>query len=179
MTTKTSGGFRGLLWVSVALCTLGIVVAGYLVTKRFTGGSLACTRWAQCDVVNNSMYSQIYGVPICVIGLAGYLFLLGLTFTAMWTEGRAHRQILLLSFVLSLGGVGFSAYLTYLEIYVIEALCAWCVASAVIITGLAVVAGFAVRIAPQHRAQIAPATGRRWRPLPQGVAHGRKADGRD
>jgi len=152
MTTKISGGFRGLLWASAALCGLGIVVAGYLVTKRFTGGSLACTRWAQCDVVNNSVYSQIHGVPISGIGLAGYLVLLALAFAAMWTEGRTQRQILLLSFVLSLGGVGFSAYLTYLEIYVIEALCAWCVASAIVITVLAIVAGFAIRLAPQQEA---------------------------
>lgn len=148
MTTKRSGGFRGLLWASVALCGLGIVVAGYLVTKRFTGGSLACTRWAQCDVVNNSVYSQIYGVPISVIGLAGYLFLLALAFAALWAEGRRQRQLLLLSLVLSLVGVGFSAYLTYLEVYVIEALCAWCVASAVIITVLAIVAAVSIRLAP-------------------------------
>ena len=150
MTTKASGGFRGLLWTSAGLCGLGILVAGYLVTKRFTGGSLACTRWAQCDVVNNSVYSQIYGVPISVIGLAGYLVLLALAFAAMWTEGRTQRQILLVSFVLSLGGVGFSAYLTYLEIYVIEALCAWCVASAIIITVLAIVTAVTIRVAPQN-----------------------------
>ena len=150
MTTRTSGAVRGLLWASVALCGLGIVVAGYLVTKRFTGGSLACTRWAQCDVVNNSMYSQIYGVPISVIGLAGYLVLLALALAAMWTKGPTQRKILALSFVLSLGGVGFSAYLTYLEIYVIEALCAWCVASAIIISVLAIVAAVTIRVAPQH-----------------------------
>jgi len=152
MTTQTSEGFRGLLWVSVVLCAFGIVVAGYLVTKRFTGGSLACTRWAQCDVVNNSVYSQIYGVPICVIGLAGYLLLFALAFAAMWTEGRMQRQLLLLSFVLSLVGVAFSAYLTYLEIYVIEALCAWCVASAVIITLLAIVTVVSLRLAPPRDA---------------------------
>lgn len=141
-----------MLWASAALCGLGIVVAGYLVTKRFTGGSLACTRWAQCDVVNNSVYSQIQGVPISVIGLVGYLVLLALAFAARWTQGRAQRRILVLSFVLALGGVGFSAYLTYLEVYVIEALCAWCVASAVIITVLAVIAGFAIRLAPRREA---------------------------
>lgn len=143
MATKTSRGFRGLLWATVVLSGLGIFVSGYLVTKRFTGGSLACTRWAQCDVVNNSVYSQISGVPISVIGLAGYLLLLALAFAALWTEGRTQRQILLLSFVLSLVGVGFSAYLTYLEIYVIEALCAWCVASAIIIALLFVSNGLA------------------------------------
>lgn len=152
MATKTSTAFRGLLWATVVLCGLGNFVAGYLVTKRFTGGSLACTRWAQCDVVNNSVYSQIHGVPVSVIGLAGYLLLLALAFGALWTQGRAQRRILLLSFVCSLVGVGFSVYLTYLEIYVIEALCAWCVASAVIITVLALVTGVAMRLAAPHEA---------------------------
>jgi len=152
MATKTSRGFHVLLWVTVVLSGLGIFVSGYLVAKRFTGGSLACTRWAQCDVVNNSVYSQIYGVPVCVIGLAGYLLLLTLAFAALWTEGRTQRQILLLGFVFSVVGVGFSAYLSYLEIYVIEALCAWCVASAVIIALLAIVTAVTIRFAAQKEA---------------------------
>lgn len=147
---------RWLLWASVGLSGLGIYVSGYLVTKRFTGGSLACTRWAQCDVVNNSVYSQLYGVPVSVIGLAGYLLLLALALAALGTAGRTQHRILLLSLPLSLGGVGFSAYLTYLEIYVIEALCAWCVASAVIITLLFVISGLAAwRSSPaQDRAEV-------------------------
>jgi uncharacterized membrane protein len=131
----------------VVLSGLGIYISGYLVTKRFTGGSLACTRWAQCDVVNNSVYSQIYGVPVCVVGLAGYLLLLALALAALWTTGCTHRRILLLSLVLSVGGVGFSVYLTYLEIYVIEALCTWCVTSAIVITLLAVITAVTIRLA--------------------------------
>jgi uncharacterized membrane protein len=143
MGNQTSKAFRWLIWVSAILAGLGIFVSGYLVSKRFTGGSLPCTRWAQCDVVNNSVYSQLLGVPVSAIGLAGYLLLLGLALAALWTAGRTQRQILLLGLLLSLGGVGFSAYLTYLEIYVIEALCAWCVASAIIITLLFVSNGLA------------------------------------
>ena len=139
MTQKASHGFRMVLWAPVVLSGLGIFISGYLVIKRFTGGSLACSRWAQCDVVNNSVYSQFYGMPVSVLGLAGYLLLLALALAALWTTGCTQRRILLLSLVLSVGGVGFSVYLTYLEIYVIEALCAWCVASAIVITLLAVV----------------------------------------
>ena len=146
MTQKASQGFRMLLWASVGLSGLGIFISGYLVTKRFTGGSLACSRWAQCDVVNNSVYSQFYGVPVSVLGLAGYLLLLALALAALWTTGCAQRRILLLSLVLSVGGVGFSVYLTYLEIYVIEALCAWCVASAIVITLLAIITAVTIRL---------------------------------
>jgi uncharacterized membrane protein len=129
---------RPWLWVSAVLCGLGIVVSGYLASKRLTGGSLACSRWAQCDVVNSSIYAKFLGIPVSFIGLAAYLLLLALTLAALWTAGRTQRQMLLLSLLFSIGGVGFSVYLTYIEIYVIEALCSWCVASAIIITLLAV-----------------------------------------
>ncbi|RPI07665.1 MAG: vitamin K epoxide reductase family protein [Zetaproteobacteria bacterium] len=145
MPQETPQGLRPLLWTSVILSSVGIVISGYLVVKRFTGGNLVCTRWADCDVVNNSVYSQLFGVPVSAIGLVGYLALLGLAIAALWTHGRARHQILLLTLFLSLGGVGFSAYLTYLEIYVIEALCSWCVASAVVIMLLAIVMAVASR----------------------------------
>lgn len=145
MPQETPQGLRPLLWTSVILSSVGIVISGYLVIKRFTGGNLVCTRWADCDVVNNSVYSQLFGVPVSAIGLVGYLALLGLAVAALWTHGGARHQILLLTLLLSLGGVGFSAYLTYLEIYVIEALCSWCVASAVVIMLFFLVSALAVR----------------------------------
>jgi uncharacterized membrane protein len=129
------------LWAPVALAGLGVLVSGYLSVKRFTGGSLACTRWAECDVVNNSVYAKIYGVPVAFIGLAGYLLLLGLALAALQATGSGQRRLLTLGFALALGGVGFSAYLTYLEIFVIEAICIWCVTSALLITLLALVGG--------------------------------------
>ena len=126
------------LWLSTVLCGFGIVVSGYLASKRLTGGSLACTRWAQCDAVNNSLYSKFLGIPVSFIGLVAYGVLLALAVAALRTDGRVQRQLLLLSLLSSIGGVGFSVYLTYIEIYVIEALCSWCVASAIIITLLAI-----------------------------------------
>jgi uncharacterized membrane protein len=152
MRKRAPQGPRTLLWASVVLSCLGIAISGYLVTKRFTGGNLACTRWADCDVVNNSVYSQLFGVPVSAIGLVGYLALLGLAIAAIRTHGPRRRQILLASAVMSLGGVGFSAYLTYLEIYVIEALCSWCVASAIVITLLAIQHLVSLRSAPRQNA---------------------------
>jgi uncharacterized membrane protein len=129
----------------VALSAGGALVSGYLSVKRFTGGSLACTRWAECDVVNNSVYAVFYGVPVAFIGLAGYLVLMGLAMAALQTEGTTQRRLLTLGLLLSLGGFGFSVYLTYLELYVIEAICVWCVASAVLITLLTIVSGINLR----------------------------------
>jgi uncharacterized membrane protein len=133
---------QGWLWAPVVLSLLGIFVSGYLSAKRLTGGSLACSRWAQCDTVNNSAYAKIAGVPVAFIGLAGYLVLLGLAVAALQTWGPAHRRLLATSFVLALAGVGFSAYLTYVELFVIQAVCNWCVSSAILITLLAIVGGF-------------------------------------
>jgi uncharacterized membrane protein len=135
----------------VVLSALGVLVSGYLSLKRFTGGSLACTRWAECDVVNNSIYAKISGVPVAFIGLAGYLVLLGLALAALRSSGVAQRRLLTSSFLLALGGVGFSAYLTYLELYVIEAICVWCVVSAILITLLGITSGLDLWRGAQQR----------------------------
>jgi uncharacterized membrane protein len=145
---------RGFLWASVVLSGLGVLASGYLSIKRFTGGSLACSRWAQCDVVNNSLYAKINGVPVSFIGLAGYLLLLGLALAALESDGGARRRLVTTSFVLALGGVAFSAYLTYIELYVIEAICSWCVASAIIITLLAIVGGVNTWRTARGRARV-------------------------
>jgi uncharacterized membrane protein len=140
----TAGEFRasrGWLWAPVIFSALGILVSGYLSVKRLTGGNLACSRWAECDVVNNSVYAKIYGVPVAFIGLAGYLVLLGLALAALTASGLARRRLLTAGFVLALGGFAFSGYLTYIELFVLQALCNWCVASATLITLLTVVGG--------------------------------------
>ena len=151
MTDERKPGGQGRLWAPVVLSLLGIFVSGYLSVKRLTGGSLVCSRWAQCDTVNNSVYAKISGVPVAFIGLAGYLVLLGLAVAALQTWGPTHRRLLAISFVLALGGVGFSAYLTYIELFVIEAVCNWCVATAILITLLAILGGTKLwRKSPQH-----------------------------
>ena len=141
MKDEEARGSQTWLWAPVALSAGGALVSGYLGVKRLTGGNLACTRWAECDVVNNSVYAKIYGVPVAFIGLAGYLVLMCLAVAALQTEGATQRRLLTLGFLLALGGFGFSVYLTYLELYVIEAICVWCVISAILITLLTLLSG--------------------------------------
>ncbi len=144
------------LWAPVLLSAFGVLVSGYLSVKRFTGGSLACTQWADCDLVNNSVYAKFYGVPVALIGLAGYLILMGLAMAALQTEGAFQRHLLALGFLLALGGFGFSVYLTYLEFFVIEAICIWCVISAILITLLAIVGGINLRRTAQEPLDTSP-----------------------
>ncbi len=155
--SQTAEKGQGWLWAPVCLSVLGIFVAGYLSLKRFTGGSLVCTRWAQCDVVNNSLYAKLYGVPVAFIGLAGYLVLLALAIAAFQSDDGMRRRLIGLGFLLSLGGLAFSSYLTYLEVYVIQAICSWCVSSAIIITLLTILGGVNVWRTSPGRTKASPA----------------------
>ncbi len=158
MTQAASEKGQGWLWAPLFLSTLGVLVAGYLSLKRFTGGSLVCSRWAQCDTVNNSLYAKFYGVPVAFIGLAGYLVLLALAIATLRADGGLQRRLIGLGLLLSLGGFAFSVRLTYLEVYVIQAICSWCVASAVIITLLTLVGAVNLWRTAPGRTKTSPAS---------------------
>jgi uncharacterized membrane protein len=122
-----------IFWGTLALTILGTADAVYLLIFKLTGNSRMCLGNGGCHNVNFSPYSEIYGIPVSVFGISAYLAILCILFL----EGRlkiAKEYGPLAIFGISLGGVAFSIYLTYLEIYVIHALCPFCVASAVIIT---------------------------------------------
>ena len=80
-----------------------------------------------CETVAKSSYSHILGINVSIIGLAGWLLILG---TVLWGNDYARLG----GFLFTLGGFGFSIYLTYLEIWKIEAICQWCVANATLMT---------------------------------------------
>jgi uncharacterized membrane protein len=115
---------RAIAFVAV----LGIGVATYITIADSGGGHPTCLAGGTgCQTVAESSYSHIAGVNISIFGVVGYILLLASAFFA----NDAAR---LGGFAVSLGGFGFSVYLTYLEIWKIEAICQWCVASAVLMT---------------------------------------------
>jgi uncharacterized membrane protein len=83
-----------------------------------------------CERVQSSTYAKVAGLPVALLGLAGYLAI-----TAALVAPGQRAQ--LAAAALAVTGFGFSAYLTYLELFVIHAICQWCVASAVLLTMLA------------------------------------------
>ena len=92
-----------------------------------------CLGNGDCSTVNSSRFSVIYGIPVSLLGMIAYLaifILLALELRKILTRENSN----LLVFGLSLVGVLFSAYLTYIELYVIHAVCPFCVVSAVVIT---------------------------------------------
>jgi uncharacterized membrane protein len=128
-----------LLWGSIILTIAGALDAIYLLIFKLTGNSQMCLGNGGCHNVNFSPYSVIYGIPVSVFGISAFLAILCI----LVLEGRlkiAKEYGPLAIFGISLGGVIFSIYLTYLELYVIHAVCPFCVASAIIIILLFILA---------------------------------------
>jgi uncharacterized membrane protein len=125
-----------------AVCLIGIGVAGYLTYTHYEGLKVLCLSSGGCETVQQSVYSKLAGVPVAVLGLAGYIGIL-LSLFVRNDLGRAA------GFGLALVGFLFSAYLTYREIFTIKAICQWCVSSAILMTILVILTGIrAVRAEP-------------------------------
>jgi uncharacterized membrane protein len=122
---------RRLSLAVAALTVVGAAIAGYLTWVHYAGIDPYCVGGTGgCERVQSSPYAELAGVPVAVIGLAGYLAVLG----SLALRDRSSTLFL------ALVGAGFSGYLTYLELAVIDAICQWCVASAVVMTALAAAA---------------------------------------
>ena len=114
---------------AIACCALGLAVAGYLTYVHYAGIPPICEIARGCEQVQSSRWSELAGVPVALLGLLAYAGVLaavvapgeiGLTAAA----GQA------------LAGAGFSAYLTYREVFTIDAICIWCVISAALMAAL-------------------------------------------
>ena len=132
-------------WIARVLCVFGIGVAGYLTWTHLAGTAPYCGSAYGCTDVQNSPYSEVGGIPVSVIGLGGYLVLLTLSLLRGRLSAEVDFYLPVLSFGAALIGVLYSAYLTYLEAFVIQAWCYWCMTSALIITAAWVISIFDLR----------------------------------
>jgi len=111
----------------------GMLISVYLwMFKHGYIGSLACGTGG-CATVQLSPYSKFLGVDVAVLGFLAYAALLGLAMLGLQPAWQERREPTRAALLISGGGVLFAAYLTWLELFVIHAICRWCVASAVII----------------------------------------------
>jgi uncharacterized membrane protein len=125
----TDGRLRAAI---AALAVAGIGVATYLTYIHYADVKAFCVAGGGgCEKVQTSSYSELLGIPVALLGLVGYVLILA----SLRVPGEAGRMA---GAVLALGGFGFSAYLTYRELFTIDAICQYCVASAVLMTLLAV-----------------------------------------
>ncbi|MDQ6816306.1 MAG: vitamin K epoxide reductase family protein [Actinomycetota bacterium] len=114
--------------VMIALAVIGLGVAGYLTFIHYAGINPACTAGQSCIKVQTSVWSKVAGIPVALLGLLGYVGILA----SLLAPDREETRVATLG--LTLVGFGFSAYLTYRELFSIHAICEWCAASAVIMT---------------------------------------------
>ena len=106
------------------LAAAGAAIAGYLTYARFSHTPVACATGG-CEIVQSSDYAELAGIPVALLGLTAYLFLLGTAFSSSEAARAAGAAV-------AVAGAAFSAYLVYVQIAVIDAICQWCIASDVV-----------------------------------------------
>ena len=131
------------------LAVIGLGIAGYLTYVHYAGIHVLCAASGGCETVQTSSYAKLAGIPVPVLGLVGYVGIL----VSLFVPGDPGR---LATAGIALVGFGFSLYLTYLELFVIKAICQWCVGSAVLMTVIAVLSVVRLLRAPVVPASVGP-----------------------
>jgi uncharacterized membrane protein len=116
------------------LAMAGMGVAAYLTYSHYADQTIMCAGMSGCDAVENSKYSTIIGIPVGLLGTLFCASLLALVLGRMARLPLAEEWAPLAAFSMTLAGVAFAAYLTYIELFVVEDICIWCTSFAGIVT---------------------------------------------
>jgi uncharacterized membrane protein len=143
---------RRLRLAAIVLALIGMGVASYLTYVHYEDIKPVCGLGGDCVKVQTSEWSKLAGVPVAVLGLVAYATIL----VSLFVPGE---EALIVGALASLAGFGFSAYLTYRELFTIDAICQWCVASAIVMTLLAVVTTARLLLSPVD-VSVSPLSGR-------------------
>lgn len=148
------------------LALLGLLDAAYLTLHRYEEGiGLVCPVGGGCETVQESRWSTLPpgdGVPVALIGVAGYAALLGLGLTSLHRERLGRLALPPTLLALASVGLFFSLFLTALQVFVIRALCSWCLGSALLELGI----WLAALVGWRHRHTVG---GRGLPPLPHSM----------
>jgi uncharacterized membrane protein len=120
---------RSLRLTAGAVGLAGLVIAGYLTWVHFDDAALVCVAGGGCETVQESEYAAIAGIPVAMLGLVSYAAILCLV---AWDTPTARLGAAMLALV----GLVFSMYLLALQLFVIDAVCVWCLANDVVIAPL-------------------------------------------
>ncbi len=120
---------RPLRLAAAIVALAGVVVAGYLTWVHFDDAALVCVVGGGCETVQKSEYAEIAEIPVAALGLVGYAIVLGLV---AWDAPAARLGAATIAVV----GLLFSVYLLVLQLFVIDAVCVWCMANDVVIAPL-------------------------------------------
>lgn len=131
---STTGGRRGnpLLAAVVLLGFVGMGLAGYLTYVHYNEDALVCTVGG-CHTVQQSEYSTLLGVPIAIFGLLMFLAVTLLALARLTDRSPIPSDLATIAaWTLLLTSLLYYAYLTYVEIWELEAICQWCVISSIV-----------------------------------------------
>ncbi len=123
-------------WLVIVLAAVGLGVAAYLASIETSGSEAVCGPVGDCNAVQESEYAELFGIPIGVLGVMGYLLMGGLWLIARVTHGGLADGARVLMAAGAFAGTLFSAWLTFLEPFVIGATCMWCITSAIVMLSL-------------------------------------------
>ena len=123
-----------------ALALAGLAISIYLTWVHYAGIEPVCTGISDCERVQSSEYADLVGIPVAVLGIVGY--------AAILVSLRLRVDVTAMLAYLALA---FSAYLTWAELFKIDAICQWCVGSAIITLAIAVLATLRALDAPLHQ----------------------------
>jgi uncharacterized membrane protein len=155
---------RALRITLLVLTVIGLGVASYLTYIHYADIKPICTGGGSCIKVQGSVYSKLAGVPVALMGLIGYLAIL---ISLLAPENETSRFA---TATFTFGGFGFSAYLTYRELFSIHAICEWCASSAVIMTIMMVLSVWRFLRGNPDAATPAPPSDPAEPPIPVGAA---------
>jgi uncharacterized membrane protein len=141
-------------FVLASLDVFGLAIASYLTIVKLAGGVPVCGPIQGCVEVAQSPYSEVAGIPVAAFGVALSVVLLA---AALGWWRTADRRLLALHYGLSLVGVTFEGYFTYLQVFVIDAVCIWCA-----LYGASLVMRFLLALVVWIRRDRVAATGTAW-----------------
>jgi uncharacterized membrane protein len=134
----------------IVLAILGFADSVYMAIYKITSNDSMCLGSGDCAIVNASRYSEIYGIPLGIIGALGMIAIL----VALWLEKRTTgffaENSRLAVFGMTFAGFLYVVYLTYIEIFVIRAICPFCVIIAVIMTLMFIIASIRLKTEPTN-----------------------------
>ena len=131
------------IFATLVLSFLGFAVSLYLLSVHWGWWQVACLGVGECEVVNTSRFSELLGIPVSLLGAFTYLCV-GLSCVLIRRDVQADYAARA-QFLLAMMGIAFSVYLTAIELFVLHAVCPWCVSSAIFITLIGVMSFWTLR----------------------------------
>lgn len=115
------------MWVIAGLAFIGFLDALYLTVNHYAGAELNCFEFSDCNAVTQSKYSEVFGIPLSLLGVLYYLTVL---LSSLLYIDKGIKKLLTLIAIITPLGFLFSLFFMYLQVFVIGSICAYCTFSA-------------------------------------------------